>query len=272
MNPEQQLTAFLALSRISTWIFHPDKYSSTIRTIENLFSRTPIDFTIRPNRLAFYYALFNEHIPIVYFSLANFSPIYLPHNTIDFTHVSMQNHFSYTLFHLISLCTRLTANHRIARTLFDAYARVILRIHTYDRTTSMKNVLAYMKLWFEDEDFILEPTLFEHIMSLPYIDDIIETYGEKKLRSMFGNATQRILERQSRSRSMCSLKHLCRLKIRQYSQMICTHRQSNLAEILSRLDHLPKTLLAYLFYTHPRSNSLINCLLNRIPWNHIQWM
>lgn len=243
-----------------------------MKTIENLCSRIPIDFTIRPNRLAFYYALLKEHIPIVYFSLANFSPIYLPHHTIDFTHFTMQNHFSYTLFHLISLCTRLTGNQRIARTLFDAYARTILRIQTYDRTTSMRSVLAYMKVWFDDEDFVLDPTLFEHLMSLPYIDDIIEVYGAEKLRSIFGNGARRILERQSRSRSMYSLKHLCRLKIRQFSQMICTHRQSNLAEILAQLDDLPKSLRAYLFYTHLQSNSLINSLLNRIPWNHIQWM
>ena len=272
MHSDEQLTAILALSRMSTWIFHPDKYSTTIRTIENLFSCIPIDFTIRPNRLAFYYALLNEHMPIVYFCLSNFCPIYLPYQTIDFTQFSMNHHFSYTLFHLISLCSRLTANHRIARTLFDSYAKTILRIQTYDRNTSMKNVLAYMKLWLDDEDFLADQTLFEHLMSLPYIDDIIEVYGEKKLKSMFGNSARRITERQPRARPMCSLKHLCRMKIRQYSQIICTRRQTNLLEILSQLHYLPKILRAYLFYTNPRSKSLINSLLDQIPWNHIQWM
>lgn len=272
INSDEQLTAILALSRMSTWIFHPEKYSSTIRTIENLFSRIPIDFNIRPNRLAFYYALINEHMPIVYFCLSNFCPIYLPHHTIDFTQFSMTHHFSYTLFHLISLCSRLTGNYRIARTLLDSYAKTILRIQTYDRTTSMKNVLAYMKLWFDDEDFLLDQALFEHLMSLPYIDDIIEVYGEKKLKPIFGNFTRRILDRQPRARPMCSLKHLCRVKIRQYSQMLCTHRQTNLLEIVSQLDVLPKILRAYLVYTNPRSKSLINSLLNHIPWNHIQWM
>src|SRR5438874_1967082 len=72
INSEQQITSFLALSRMSTWIFHPDKYDSTMKTIENLFSHIPINFTIRPNRLAFYYALLNEHIPIIYYCLANY--------------------------------------------------------------------------------------------------------------------------------------------------------------------------------------------------------
>jgi len=272
MNHEQQITPFLALARMSTWIFHPDTYDSTINTIENLFSHTSINFLICPNRLAFYYALLNEHIPIVYYCLANFCPIYLPHNTIEFTHFPLKNHFCYTLFHLISVCCRLTSNSRIRRTLLDSYAKTILRIHTYDRSSSMANVLAYMKLWFDDQDFVSDQILFEHLMSLPYIDDIIEVYDEKKLRSLFGVYYQRIIERKPRSRPMYTLKHICRLKIRQYSQICCERRQINLLKIISQLNCLPKILRAYLFYTNIRSNLLINHLLNNEPWNNIQWM
>ncbi|CAF4367455.1 unnamed protein product, partial [Adineta steineri] len=109
INYEQYVTPFLALSRTSPWLFHPDKYSSTMKTIENLISHISIDFTIRPNRFAFYYALLNEHMPIVYYCLANFCPIDLLNSTIDFTHSSLKTHFSYTLFHLISVCCRLTS-------------------------------------------------------------------------------------------------------------------------------------------------------------------
>jgi len=254
---------------MSTWIFHPDKYNSTIKTIENLFSHISIDFTLRPNRLAFYYALLNEHMPIVYYCLANFAPIDLPHYTIDFAHYPLKNHFSYTLFHLISVCCRLTSNNRIKRTLFDSYAKTILRIHTNDRSSSIINVLAYMKLWFDDQDFVFDQTLFEHLMSLPYIDDIIEGYDEKKLRSIFHVHYQRIIERKS---PMHTLKHLCRLKIREYSQIYCEDRQTNLLKIIPYVDCLPKVLQAYLFYTRIRSKSLINHLLNNEPWNNIQWM
>jgi hypothetical protein len=272
MNHEQQITPFLALSRMSTWIFHPDKYDSTIKTIKNLFSHIPINFKIRSNRLAFYYALLNEHIPIVYYCLENFCPIYLPYNTIEFTNFPLKNNFSYTLFHLISVCCRLTSNNSIRRTLFDSYAKTILRIHTYDRLTSMKNVLAYMKLWFDDQDFVFDPILFEHLIALPYIDDIIEIYDEKKLRSLFGIYYQRIIDRKPRSRPMYTLKHICRLKIRQYSQIYCERQQVNLLKIILQLNCLPKILQAYLFYTRIKSKSLINHLLNSEPWNNIQWM
>jgi hypothetical protein len=272
MNHEQQITPLLALSRMSTWLFHPDKYESTIKTIENLFSYNQINFTIRSNRLAFYYALLNEHIPIVYYCLANFCSIYLPYNTIEFIHFPLKNHFSYTLFHLISICCRLTSNNRIKRTLFDSYAKTILRIHTYDRTSSMASVFAYMKLWFDDQDFVSDQILFEHLMSLPYIDDIIEVYDVKKLRSLFGIYYQRIIERRPRSKPMYTLKHICRLKIRQYSQIYCERRQVNLLKIVSQLNCLPKILQFYLFYTTIRAKSLINCLLNNEPWNNIQWM
>jgi hypothetical protein len=136
----------------------------------------------------------------------------------------------------------------------------------------MKSVLAYMKLWFDDEDFVSDPTLFEHLMSLPYIDDIIEVYDEKKLRSLFGIHYQRILDRKPRSRPMYTLKHICRLKLRQFSQIYCERRQINLLKIIPQFSCLPKILQAYLFYTNPRSKSLINHLLNNEPWNTIQWM
>lgn len=272
MNHEQHITPFLALSRMSTWIFHPDKYYSTIKTIENLCSHKQINFLIRPNRLAFYYALLNEHMPIIYYCLENFCPIYLPHNTIEFPNSPLKNHFSYTLFHIISVCCRLASNNRIRRTLFDSYAKTILRIHTYDHLSSMANVVAYMKLWFYDQDFVFDQTLFEHLMSLPYIDDIIETYDEKKLRSLFGIHYQRIMNRKPRPKPVFTLKHLCRLKIRQYSQLYCERRQVNLLKVTLQLDCLPKILQAYLFYTRIKSKTLINHLLNIEPWNNIQWM
>jgi len=271
-NYEQQSTAFLAFSRMSSWIFHPDKYNSTIKTMENLVSHIPIDFSIRSNRLAFYYALLNEHIPIVYYCLANFCPIDLLHNTIEFKHSSQKNHFSYTLFHLISVCCRLTSNNRIKRILFDSYAKSILRIHTYDRSSSMKSVLAYMNLWFIDEDFVSDQTLFEHLMSLPYVDDIIEEYNENTLRACFGIYYQRIIERKPRSRPLLTLKQICRSKIRHCSQIYCERRQINMLKVIPQFDCLPKTLQAYLFYTRIKSKLLINHLLNNNPWNNIQWM
>jgi hypothetical protein len=272
MNFEQQITPFLALSRMSTWIFHPDKYDSTMITIENLFSRISIDFSIRSNRSAFHYALIHEHMPIVYYCLANFCPINLLYNTIEFTASPLKNHFTYTLFHLISFCCRLASSSRIKRTLLDSYAKTILRIQTYDRTSSIKNVLAYMKLWFDDEDFVSDQTLFEHLMSLPYIDDIIEVYDEERLRRAFGIYYQCMIDRKPRSRPMHSLKHICRLKIRQTSSIYCERRQVNMLKIVSQLNCLPKILQFYLFYTNIRSKSLINHLLNNEPWNNIQWM
>jgi hypothetical protein len=257
---------------MSTWIFHPDTYESTIKTIENLSSHIPIQFSIRSNRLAFYHALLNEHVPIVYYCLAHFCPINLLHNTIEFTTFSLKNHFSYTLFHLISLCCRLTSNNRVKRTLFDSYAKTILKIHTYDRVSSINNVLAYMKLWFDDQDFVYDQTLFEHLMSLPYIDDIIEVCEEKKLRLLFGLFYQRIIERRLRLRPMHTLKHICRLKIRDYSHISCELRQINMLKIILQIDSLPKTLQAFIFYTRIKSNSLINHLLNNEPWNNIKWM
>jgi hypothetical protein len=184
----------------------------------------------------------------------------------------LKNNFSYTLFHLISVCCRLTSNNRVKRTLFDSYAKTILRIHTYDRSTSMTNVLAYMKLWLGDEDFVFDSILFEHLMCLPYIDDIIEVYDANKLRSIFRVHYQRIIERRPRSRSMHTLKHLCRLKIRQQSQIYCEYHQTNLLKIIPYLDCLPRILQAYLFYTKIQSKSLINYLLNNELWNNIQWM
>lgn len=257
---------------MSPWIFHPDKYETTLKTIENLFSHIPINFSLRPNCFAFYYALLNEHQPIIYYCLANFCPIYLPYNTIEFKNSSVKNHFCYTLFHIISVCCRLTSNNRVRRTLFDSYAKTILKIHTYDRLSSMASVVAYMKLWFNDKDFVFDQVLFEHLMSLPYIDDIIETYDEKNLRSLFGIHYERIINRRPRSRSMFTLKHLCRIKIRQHSQIYCERRQVNLLKIVPQLDCLPKILQAYLFYTEPKPSTLINFLLNNEPWDNIQWM
>jgi hypothetical protein len=272
MHYDQQITPFLALSRMPSWLFHPDKYDATMKTIENLFSRIEIDFSIRSNQFAFHYALLNEHMPIVYYCLANFCPINLLHNTIEFKSSTLKNHFVYTLFHLISVCCRLTPHVRIKRALLDSYAKTILRIQTYDRSSSMKNVLAYTKLWFDDQDFVSDQTLFEHLMALPYIDDIIEVYDEKKLRSLFGIYYQRIIDRKPRSRSMHKLKHICRLKIRDYSSIYCERRQINMLKIVSKLTCLPKVLHAYLFYTTIRSKTLINHLLNNEPWNNIQWM
>ena len=174
INYDQQMTPFLALARMSSWIFHPDRYNATMKTIENLFSHVSIDFSLRPNRYAFYYALLNEHIPMVYYCLEKLCPINLLHNTIDFlTPSSSRNHFSYTLFHIISVCARLVSSSRMKRTLFDSYAKTILRIQTYDRLSSMASVVAYMKLWFSDEDFVFDQILYEHLMSLPYMDDMI---------------------------------------------------------------------------------------------------
>ncbi|CAF0734641.1 unnamed protein product [Adineta steineri] len=272
INYEQYVTPFLALSRTSPWLFHPDKYDSTMKTIENLISHISIDFTIRPNRFAFYYALLNEHMPIVYYCLANFCPIDLLNSTIDFTHSLLQTHFSYTLFHLISVCCRLTSSNRIKRILFDSYAKAILRIHTYDRISSMASVVAYMRLWLTDEDFVCDQTLFEHLMSLPYVDDLVEVYDEKTLRTLFGIYYQRFIEHKPRSRPMCTLKQICRTKIRSFSQINCEHQQVNMLKILSQLDCLPKTLQAYLCYTRIKSKLLINSLLNNEPWNTIQWM
>ncbi|CAF4052943.1 unnamed protein product [Rotaria sp. Silwood2] len=272
INSEQQKTPLLALSQMSTWLFHCDKYNSTIKTIENLFSHTPIDFSILPNRVAFYYALLNEHMPIVYYCLENLCPINLLHNTIDFTQSSSKNNFSYTLFHLISVCCRLTSNNQIKRTLFDSYAKAILRINTNDRSSSMASVLAYMQLWFEDQDFVYDQILFEHLMSLPYVDDIIRLYDEKQLRSLFGAHYYRVIEQKPRSKPMYALKHICRLKIRHHSQLYCKRQQTNMLKIIPQLNCLPKILQAYLFYTRTKSNSLIDYLLNNRSWNDIHWM
>ncbi|CAF1067535.1 unnamed protein product [Adineta ricciae] len=273
INYDQQMTPFLALARMSSWIFHPDRYDATMKTIENLFSHVSIDFSLRPNRYAFYYALLNEHMPMVYYCLANLCPINLLHNTIDFlTPSSSRNHFSYTLFHIISVCTRLVSSNRIKRTLFDSYAKTILRIQTYDRLSSMASVVAYMKLWFSDEDFVFDQSLYEHLMSLPYVDDIIEIYDNNFLRVLFGVHYRRIVEHKPHSRPLYKLKELCRSKIRQCTQVYCERRQVNMLIMMSQFDCLPKTLQAYLFYTTFRSKLLINQLLNNEPWNHIQWM
>lgn len=271
-NSDQQITPFLALCRMSTWIFHPDKYRSTIQTLENLIYLQDIDFQLRPNRLAFYYSLIHEHYPFVYYCLQQFCPIFLPFNTIDFSQISVQNHFNYTLFHIISVCCRLTENTRIRRTFLDSYAKTVLRIHTYDRISSMKKVLAYIRLWLSDEDFLFDQILYEHIISLPYINDIFETYNEHNLRSIFGVHYQRIIERKPRSKPIHSLKHICRLKIRHFSQASCERRQINLLKILTQIDYLPKTLQCYLFYTDYRSTNFINHLINKTSWNDIAWM
>ncbi|CAF1257453.1 unnamed protein product [Rotaria sordida] len=272
MNSEQQITPLLALSHISTWLFHPDQYDSTIKTIENLFSHISIDFSILPNRLAFHYALLNEHIPIIYYCLENLCPINFLHDTIELTHSPLKNHFSYTLFHVISVCCRLASNNQIKRALFNSYTKAILRINTYDRPSSMTSVLAYMQLWFHDQDFVYDPILFEHLMSLPYVDDIIRLHDKQQLRSLFGTHYYHIIERKSRSRLMYTLKHICRLKIRHHSQLYCERQQTNMLKIIPQLNYLPKILQAYLFYTRTKSNSLIDHLLNNKSWNNIQWM
>jgi len=271
-NHGQQITPFLALCRMSTWIFHPDKYSSTMQTFENLISLHDIDFSLQPNRLGFYFSLIHEHYPFIYYCLQQFCPIYLPYNTISFTQNSMQNHFNFTLFHIVSVCCRLTDNIRQRRMLFDSYAKAVLCIHTYDRIASMKNVFAYIKLWLADDDFILDPILYEHIMSLPYVNDILETYDQQILRSSFGIYYQRIIERKLRLRSMDSLKHICRLKLRRFSQVSCEHQQVNLLKIFSHINYLPKTLQCYLFYTDHLSKNFVNHLINKTSWNDIAWM
>ncbi|CAF1512928.1 unnamed protein product [Rotaria sp. Silwood1] len=272
INSEQQITSLLALSHMSTWLFHPDEYDSTIKTIKNLVSHIPINFSIHPNQVAFYYALLNEHMPIIYYCLENLCPINLLHNTIEFTNSPSKTHFSYTLFHLISVCCRLTSNNQIKRILFDSYAKAILRINTYDRSSSMASVLAYMQLWFSDQDFVYDQILFEHLMSLPYVEDIILLHDEKKLHSLFGAHYYRVIERKPRSRPMYTLKQICRLKIRHHSQLYCESQQINMLIIISHFNCLPKILLAYLFYTRTKSNSLIDYLLNNRSWNDIQWM
>ncbi|UJR31258.1 hypothetical protein I4U23_018758 [Adineta vaga] len=273
INYDQHITPFLALARMSSWIFHPDKYETTMKTIENLVSSIPIDFSIRPNCFSFYYSLLNEHMPMVYYCLANLCPINLLHHTIDFLpSCSLRNHFSYTLFHLISVCCRLSSSNRVKRALFDSYAKAVLRIHTYNRSSSMASVVAYMQLWFTDEDFVADQSLYEHLMSLPYIDDIIEVYDEKILRALFDVHYQRIIERKPRSRPMYKLKEICRFKIRQLCQVYCERHQVNMLIMTSQFDYLSKTLQTYLFYTRIRSKLLINKLLNNESWNNIQWM
>ena len=265
--------ALLALSRMSPWIFHPDKYDATMNTLENLFSRVPVDFAVRSNRLAFHHALLNEHMPIVYFCLVNFCPIDLPHNTLSFNNIRVRNHFSRTLFHLISVCARLTFDTRVKHALFDAYAKTILHIVSYDHSSSLRNVFAYMQLWLRDEDFVSDQTLFEHLGSLPYLDDILETYDERTLRVAFGDFYQRLVDRRPRTRPMHRLKHLCRLQIQQHSHAHCERQGINILKALPQFhDYLCPSLRAYLFYTRARSNSLMTCLLYNEAWNRIAWM
>lgn len=239
----------------------------------NLVSHHAIDFSVRSNRAAFHYALLNEHIPLVYYCLAHHCSIDLLHSNIEFNPTHSQNHFSYTLFHVISLCCRLSGRKCIKRILLDSYAKHILRIVTYDRATSMRNVLAYMKLWFRDEDIAYDQTLFDHLVALPYMDDIFEFYDIDYLRTFLGEHSNRLIDYQSRTRTVESLKHLCRKNIRRQMHLHCELRQINLFKVLPQFDrHLPKSLRLYLVYSRVQSNLLINHLVDGIPWNDIQWM
>lgn len=271
-NTGKQITPFLALSTVSVWLFNPERHDATVKTIENLFSRIPIDFSIEPNILAFYYALSNQHLPMVYFCLQNYCPIVFPYNTIDFINLDSKNHFSYTSFHVIAACCRLASNKQTKRALFDAYARTLLRMYTVPYASSIKTVLAYMNLWLEDEDFVYDPILFEHLMSLPFINNILQLNDEKQLRSSFGAHYDYIIEGKSYFKPVYKLKHICRLKIREYGAIYCERKQTNMLKILPTLDCLPKVLQAYIFYTRRRSNSLIHHLLNNQSWNTIPWI
>ena len=245
-----------------------------MKTIAHLVCREPIDFSLRANRLAFHYALFNEHVPLVYYCLAHFCPIELLHSSIDFNPSHSQNHFSVTLFHLISLCCRLTERPNIKRILFDAYAKHILRIITYDRPTSMRNVLAYLKLWFDDGDFVYDDTLLEHLASLPYIDDLFVEHGDEHLRTLLGEHASRLIEYQNKRPSPDSLKHLCRKTIRRHAQLDRrSTEQANLLKVFLQLNcFLTNNLRRYLVYSRMKSNHLINELVDGIAWNSIQWM
>lgn len=277
-NCEQETTPFSTLTRMNPWIFHPDQYKSTMKTLTNLVSHYSIDFSIRSNRFAFHWALVNSHVPFVYYCLANFCPVDLLHNQIEFNTLQTQNHFAVTLFHLISTCCRLTERNSIKRVLFDAYSRHILKILTYDRSTSMKNVLAYLKLWFNNEDFVLDQTLLEHLVSLPYIDDIFQDYGENYLKTFLGEYSSRLIDYRSNSKSVHSLKHLCRKKIRQEIQPNRrSNEESNLLKSVLQLNcHLTNNLCRYLLYSRLRfkskSNDLIDQLADGIEWNSIQWI
>ncbi|CAF1286712.1 unnamed protein product [Rotaria magnacalcarata] len=277
IDSTQARTPLLALSVMSPWIFHPEKYYATIKTIENLFSLTPVDFSILPNRLAFYHGLVKEHLPIVYFCLENFCPVILLHNTIEFTYIDTRNHFSLTLFDIISLCCRLTSNNRTKRILLDAFAKGILRIYTLNYSQLTATIIAYVQLWLRNDDFIYDPVLLEHLTSLPYFDEIIHTADSNYLESSFGIYYQRMIA--GKSRPMYQLKHLCRLKIRRCAEIYCEHEQTNMLKILPHLSCLPKTLHGYLFYTTMifklssfRNQPLINHLLNKKSWSQIQWM
>ncbi|CAF3088451.1 unnamed protein product [Rotaria socialis] len=277
IDSTQAKTPLLALSVLSPWIFHPEKYYATIKTIENLFSLTSIDFSILPNRLAFYHALVKEHLPIVYFCLENFCPVVLLHNTIKFTYIDTRNNFSLTLFDIISLCCRLTSNNRTKRILLDAFAKGILRIDTLHYSQLTATIITYIQLWLRNDDFIYDPVLLEHLTSLPYFDEIIRTADSNYLEASFGIYYQRMIE--GKSRSVYQLKHLCRLKIRRCAEIYCERKQTNMLKILPHLSCLPKTLHGYLFYTTMifklssfRNQSLINHLLNKEPWSQIQWM
>lgn len=277
-NFEQEATPFATLARMNPWIFHPDHYKSTMKTLANLVSHEPIDFSLRSNRFAFHWALVNSHVPLIYYCLANFCPVDLLHNQIEFNSFQTQNHFAMTLFHLISTCCRLTERNSVKRVLLDAYSRHILKIVTYDRFTSMKSVLAYLKLWFNDDDFVLDQTLFEHLVSLPYIDDIFQDYGENYLETFLGEYSSRFIEYRTNSKSVHSLKHLCRKKIRQEIQPNRRSKEkSNLLKSFLQLNcHLTNNLRRYLLYSRLRfksqSNHLIDQLTDGIEWNSIQWI
>ena len=203
---EQRITPFFALSCMPGWIFHPDEYLATMRTISNLISHHSIDFSIPTNRLAFHYALLNEHMPMLYYALANFCPIDLLHSTIEFRSSRSQNHFSYTLFHVLAVIARLTANNAVRRTLLDSYAKS-LGIAVDSPSVSVGDVLAYAKLWCGDEDLTDDPTLLEHLMSLPFMYQILTVYDKETLESSFGTCYSHMLEYRSASKPVHSLKH-----------------------------------------------------------------
>jgi hypothetical protein len=245
-----------------------------MHTIVNLVSRQSIDFNLHINRRAFHHALVNEHIPIVYYCLSQFCPIVFNCQTIEFVE-SRHSHryFLFDRFHLISLCCRLTTNEHSKRILLDAYAKNILRINVNDRQISMTNVLAYMQLWFNDEDIIDDDILFEHIMSLPYIDDIQTMYTKQCLHSCLGQFYSRLFEYRSHSNSIATLKQRCRRIIRQQVHSYCESRQINILKVLMDFNcYLPKTLQAYLCFSRIHTNSLINHLLNNQVWHTIQWL
>ena len=269
-SDEQRITPFLALSGMPGWIFHRDSHLATMRTVANLVSHHPIDFSIRSNRLAFHFALLNEHMPLIYYSLANFCPVDLLYGAIEFRSFDLQNHFTYTLFSVISLCVRLTSNTTIRRTILKAYANSLL---TSMPSIPTSTVLAYATLWTNDEDLADDPTVLAHLMSLPKMDEVLGSFDHQTLESAFGSYYSHMVEYRSSSKPVCSLKHLCRLKIRQEAHVYCQRRQVNMLKVLNSFDYcLPRSLQAYLFYTRAKSDKLINHLMRGLPWNELLWV